>query len=201
MLMLFFCCEDRNYARKAQVVCEDFCKKIIDVLFFEFEIRISDFEFCGGDFSGDNTVGVVVPTINISIDRDMCRAVYVGDSCLFGGADRPLFAAYSAMYRAALDSSDEITKFMLLYNILCSLVKGESQGGVDRLIASVCPGVEVLISPQGCNKRETVFTRLRNEISHHRSGSIFRTERYDVYKVVSVFNKIVKRVIQEYCNA
>lgn len=75
------------------------------------------------------------------------------------------------LYRAALRSESQIEEFMHLYQILMLLLSGgtDKQKFVDDFIRNEEPNVPQ--TPHPDNKwNETVYSRLRNELTHNRLG-------------------------------
>ncbi|KAA5539776.1 hypothetical protein FYK55_23555 [Roseiconus nitratireducens] len=77
---------------------------------------------------------------------------------------------HKQMFRSAIRSGGSTERFMHLYNLMMMLF-GDHQGRVDRFIQQNEPNVALTQSPHlKTGVMETVYTRLRNEISHHRQG-------------------------------
>lgn len=90
---------------------------------------------------------------------------------------------------------DPISKYLSLYSLIGSPGK-ESQKEIDQLILEIDPTVRKTASPKP-NQLETTFTRLRNEIAHHRNNtSIFKT--YDEIKLhLPRFQAIVESIMEK----
>jgi len=94
---------------------------------------------------------------------------------------------------------EPIGKFISLYSLLLSRCK-DSQHSVDKLIVGVEPNIAQSLSPKS-GKPETIFTRLRNELAHHRTGgSVVQTHR-EIQIHSSRFEWIVKVIAQRELNA
>jgi hypothetical protein len=101
---------------------------------------------------------------------------------------------YSA-YRFAINQSDDVTRFMFLYNILLQL-NHDMQPRVETFIRAVMPDVEEYDDPRP-NKtgKETVFTRLRNEVGHARKGTTPEQTRTLIEGYVAALQTLVKTAI------
>ncbi len=79
---------------------------------------------------------------------------------------------YYELFRSALGLNDPLSKFMALYNIVLSICN-DLQEDVDAFVLSVQPGVDrnPPFRPRKSGTQETVYTRLRNQVGHRRSGT------------------------------
>jgi hypothetical protein len=106
---------------------------------------------------------------------------------------------YSA-YRFALNQDDAVTRFMFLYNILLSL-NGDKQKRVEGFIRSEMPGVQQSLSGnpelQAKDVQETIYTRLRNEVSHVRKGTTPDKTKREIHDNVEPFRVLVERAISQ----
>jgi hypothetical protein len=100
-------------------------------------------------------------------------------------------------YRFAINQSDNVTRFMFLYNILKQL-NHDKQPRVDAFIREVMPDVEEYEDPRP-NKtgKETVFTGLRNEVGHAREGTTPEQTRVLIEDQVAAFQTLVKTAISD----
>ena len=89
---------------------------------------------------------------------------------------------------------EPIGRFISLYTLLLSRY-GDSQKKVDMIILSVDPTIAQFRSPHSKNNYETVFTKLRNELSHKRKGINILQTRYDIKFNLERFQRIVKKLI------
>jgi hypothetical protein len=76
--------------------------------------------------------------------------------------DGRLNAGLSRLHRIAQGMPDGIGKFLLLYGAL-QVMHGEKQSKVDEFLLSVRPDTLLV---EGKHRRETVVSRLRNQIAH-----------------------------------
>ena len=90
---------------------------------------------------------------------------------------------------------DDIARFLFLYNMLLQFV-GDRQESVDREIKKVYPDVPMnSVKRNGKIIEETVYTRLRNEVGHKRSGTSFMQTRGGIRANVNKLQDIVKMII------
>jgi hypothetical protein len=104
---------------------------------------------------------------------------------------------YSA-YRFAGNQKDRVACFMFLYNILLQLC-GDVQQDVDKFIRHHDPNVDESLSgePKKAAKgeNETVYTRLRNEVGHWRTGTTPEQTRKEIEDNVTAFQELVRTAI------
>lgn len=82
----------------------------------------------------------------------------------------PAASIHKQMFRSAIRSNGNVERFMHFYNLLMML-HGDHQGRVDAFIRQHEANVSESQSPHHkAGVMETIYTRLRNEISHHRQG-------------------------------
>ena len=97
----------------------------------------------------------------------------------------------------AIGLKEPISKFMCLYNIMLSLCN-DRQKQVDKFIRDIQPGVELSPSPKKPKdeeERETVYTRLRNEIAHSRPGTTIQATRKEIEKNLDGFIRLTREII------
>ncbi|MEZ5582006.1 MAG: hypothetical protein R3F37_03785 [Candidatus Competibacteraceae bacterium] len=97
------------------------------------------------------------------------------------------------LFNFATRQKDPVARFMFLYNILLSLRK-DKQTNVDIFIAQEELGVQQTPSPK-TSKLETIYTRLRNEVSHVRKGAIPQNTKKDITENVGKLQELVKKAI------
>lgn len=73
------------------------------------------------------------------------------------------------LFRSALQSESPVEKYMHLYNILLTLSNDE-QKQVDEFVRDQEPMVFQSPHPKFVGTMETIYSRLRNEFAHKRSG-------------------------------
>ena len=88
---------------------------------------------------------------------------------------------------------EPIGKFLSLYSLVSSLC-GDRQPDIDKLFESVDATIAKSLSPW-TGRPETIFTRLRNELAHHRDG----TSAVETHRSIEVhlqrFEWIVKVIV------
>ncbi len=97
-----------------------------------------------------------------------------------------------SLFRHAISSDDPVVQFMILYLILYEMYRNQS--AVDKHIMEVAPTTPQSISPHTRNP-ETVYTRLRNEITH-RTNVGPEITRAEIIKHLDEFRTIVHRVVK-----
>lgn len=104
--------------------------------------------------------------------------------------DRPHFR----IFRYAICADEPIVQFMMLYLILCDIC--ENQSGVDRYVMEISPNTDQTQSPHS-GRPETIYTKLRNEITHRTNISLELT-RNEIINNISEFKRIVHRAIESH---
>jgi hypothetical protein len=105
-------------------------------------------------------------------------------------------------YLAAIACPDSTGRYMLLYMILSQLCGEGYQHEIDSAIREIEPGVPVFEAPQKENKKpkkETLYTKVRNQIGHKRVG--VEEAKKDAARYVHALQSIVKRMIQKHIEA
>ena len=100
-------------------------------------------------------------------------------------------------YFEALSKPDPIRRFLSLYLILLDISSDgrDSQKAVDDLLLSIDSTLQMSSIPHKKSKFETVFSRLRNELSHKREG-VSKTETItQVHLHIMRFEELVKQVV------
>jgi len=101
---------------------------------------------------------------------------------------------YLSLYRFSAKQRDPLARFMFLYNVLL-LLNGDLQKNVDAFIKSCDPGVPQSPRPDKPTIIETIYTRLRNEISHCRNSVVPEHTTKEIVDNVAAFQLIVKTAI------
>lgn len=98
------------------------------------------------------------------------------------------------MFYDSATITEPIGRFISLYTLMlhyCSDGQKDSQPKVDEAILSIDPTVAQFKSPK-FNRYETIFTRLRNELSHKRDGVDILETHNQVHRNIDRFEQIVK---------
>jgi hypothetical protein len=102
------------------------------------------------------------------------------------------------LFRNALAATDPASKFLGLYQIL-ALLNGDNQDGIDAFILAHQPGTPVTKTKpkhDGSFKDETIYTRLRNEHAHVRTGVSLATTRKKMEDNLSGLVAIVQAAVK-----
>jgi hypothetical protein len=109
------------------------------------------------------------------------------------------------LFRSAMNSSSQTEKFVHLYNVLLMLFD-DKQEDVDVFIVGQEPSVKQTPDPPDSPKRkrkksktdwkETIYTRLRNEMGHPRMGVNLDETKREMADQVHGLIKLVKRAIE-----
>jgi hypothetical protein len=100
------------------------------------------------------------------------------------------------LFRSARLSLSPVEEFMHLYNILLMLFR-DVQPDVDAFIVNENPGVPQTPDPRPhVNRMETVYTRLRNELGHHRVSVNLDNTKAEMSRRVSELASLAKRAIE-----
>lgn len=97
-------------------------------------------------------------------------------------------------YNYSLSITEPIGKFISLYSLLLSIAK-DSQFQLDKLIETVDSNVAKYI-PKG-RRTETIYTRLRNELSHIREGSSIMKTHSEIVLHLPRFEWIIKEILRK----
>lgn len=98
------------------------------------------------------------------------------------------------MFYDSATITEPIGRFISLYTLMlhyCSDEQKDSQAKVDKAILSIDPTVAQFKSPK-FNSYETIFTKLRNELSHKRDGVDILETHNQVRRNNDRFEQIVK---------
>jgi len=110
----------------------------------------------------------------------------------------PHGARYFGLFRSARLSESPVEEFIHLYNLLLMFL-GEDQKAVDVFILREAPGTP--LTPSGNPKAkvgelETIYTRLRNELGHHREGVNLDDTKAEMANRVGELAALTKRAIE-----
>ena len=111
---------------------------------------------------------------------------------------------YSDLFYFALGLTDPLSKFMVLYLIVLTLCE-DNQKKVDQCVLKIQPTVSTnpRHKPLGKSKKEfgetpeTLYTRLRNQVSHVRPETTIETTKSEMEQSLSDFIKVTKEVINQ----
>jgi len=102
-----------------------------------------------------------------------------------------------SLFRLGLNATSPVEKFMILYNILLMLFD-DSQPKVDAFIRGQDPNVPLTPDPRPNHQSrlETVYTRLRNELGHKRSGVSLDRTKEEMTKRANDLANLTKHAIE-----
>jgi hypothetical protein len=98
------------------------------------------------------------------------------------------------LFRSARQSESQTEEFMHLYHIMLILC-GDFQDDVDAWIKAQDPAVPITPTGRG-GKLETVYTRLRNEFGHKRSGVTLDDTKMEMASHLSGLRELARKAIQ-----
>jgi hypothetical protein len=185
---------------EANAIAEDIVASIINRLAFELNRGICQPYMKGSSLPKDASGSSYTVSNSAGILWDVATAtITLGDESRHKLArllEQPLARPdlYSA-YRFAINENDDVARFMFLYNILLQL-NHDKQARVEAFIREVIPDVEEYEDPRS-NKigKETVFTRLRNEVGHARKGTTPEQTRALIEGHVAALQTLVRTAI------
>jgi hypothetical protein len=103
------------------------------------------------------------------------------------------------LFRSARQSVSPVEEFMHLYNILL-MIYNDKQADVDSFIISEDPTVPQTKAPPkkpgALGKMETVYTRLRNELAHKRTGVNLENTKSEMSQRLGGLIRLTKRAIE-----
>jgi len=102
------------------------------------------------------------------------------------------------LFRSALGATDSASKFLALYQIL-ALLNGDNQDKIDKFILDQGKVPVTKTKPQknGTFKDETLYTRLRNEYMHVRSGVTLAATRAEMEANLNDLISLVQTAIKQ----
>jgi hypothetical protein len=109
---------------------------------------------------------------------------------------------YKGLYKAALQNTDSVARFMFLYSILFDVLKAAVQSDVDKYIRSQTgyDSNEDRKSTRNPTKMETIFTWLRNQVGHTQTDSEINQINSLIQTIINNFSNIVKEAISKRAN-
>lgn len=97
-----------------------------------------------------------------------------------------------SLFRYAIRSDEPVVQFMMLYLILYDIHK--TQPAVDKYIIKAAPTTHREPSPH-TGKPETIYTKLRNEITHSTNAGP-ETTRAEIMNHLDEFRRIVHKAVK-----
>jgi hypothetical protein len=133
-------------------------------------------------FGGTGKVG------GFRLSSENIQEVQNAVSRISGLKHKPLIS----LFRHAISTDEPLVQFMIFYLILYEMYR--TQPAVDRYIMNVAPSTPQSISPH-TRKPETIYTKLRNEITHRTSGGLEITKA-EIVNHLDEFRVIVHRAVK-----
>ena len=156
--------------------------EIFDQLSLAFNIRVDQIRMTGHPLTpipgGGGIADFISPMPTLTMEgRGGCRQLLADDiqelqDILAKSVLLPNTTVLVALYRSALGTDDPVAKFLILYLILYEVSGNDSQKKVDALIRKYAPSTATdqrpWVDKNGLQQlaKETIYTRLRNEITH-----------------------------------
>ncbi|HLN30053.1 MAG TPA: methylamine utilization protein MauJ [Gemmataceae bacterium] len=113
---------------------------------------------------------------------------------------RPNRQDYEELYRVAMQAVDNVDRYMSLYRILsllCPNPKGkEKQQYVDLFIEQQTTELRTHARPDMAHIKETIYSKLRNEVGHARHGVDLAHTRHEMDTRVYELAKIARKAIE-----
>jgi hypothetical protein len=97
-------------------------------------------------------------------------------------------------YRFAGFQNDPVARFMFFYNILLQL-HNDSQKQIDDFIRKEMTNIPQSPRPDKPRLIETIYTRLRNEVGHTRTGATSEQTSKEIKENVMGLQTLVKAAI------
>jgi hypothetical protein len=183
-----------------QASLNELAHSFADKISFEFDAAIEEPCFRGGSINTVDENGrhltILADTIMISCKVD---AVLSPGPSRIEQLKKILITdpntrdVYISMFRFAISQSDPVLRFMFLYYILLT-INNDKQREVDKFIIHENPGTPQTKSPKH-GRPETIYTRLRNELGHPRTGVNLQNTYIEIRNNVSIFQSLVKKAI------
>ncbi len=183
----------------AEAIADGILPSIVNRLAFYRNTRVGDPYFTGGSLPKDTSGSSYTVTGTVRIRGNSAMAVDTPSATERREIARLLEEPYThnelySAYRFASNQSDAVARFMFFYNVLLQL-HNDNQGHVDTFIRQEEPNVPQSTSPHKPSVMETVYTRLRNEVSHRRTKTTPEQTRTEIEGNVAALQQLVKTAI------
>jgi len=178
---------------------------IFDLLCLVLETKISEVRFTGHGLTprqGEGSIAhIVLPSIQfcgtgrssgMELSSEKVSEIQTQISNITVLKENPLIR----IYRYAICNDEPIVQFMMLYLILYEIYKNQS--AIDKYIMETSPNTVQTPSPLN-DKFETIYTKLRNEITHRTNISHEQT-RNEIINTLSEFKEITHKAINSQTN-
>jgi hypothetical protein len=185
----------------ARLIAQDNMRLIVNRLIFEFDCSIENLQLRGLSLPqrGNGSLQItVVDHIKVyaygtvgPLKPGMDRLQEVADKLKQPETDADFLID---QYRIAVSQRDEVTRFLFLYHILL-FINQDKQRAVDQMIVGIEPTIIQSPSPRYPDQYETIFTRLRNELGHHRPNTSVEVTKGEIRENVGLLQSITKKAI------
>jgi hypothetical protein len=175
---------------------------VVDMLSFTLNTKVGEMKVVGYGLTprpGEASIGhLLIPPPKVSmtgktggfkLSRENIREIQDGLLRMSSLKNKPLVR----LFRFAISDNHPVVQFMMLYLILSEIHK--NQPGVDRYILKVAPTTPQSLSPYTKNL-ETIYTRLRNEITH-RTNVGLKTTMAEIISKLDEFKQIVHMALKQ----
>ena len=175
---------------------------ILDMLSLTLNTKISEMRVVGYNLvprPGEGSIAhILLPLLKVTatcisgclkLSSDDIEAIQNGLLRMSNLKYKPLIR----LFRYAISTDEPVVQFMLLYLILYEIRK--KQSALDRYIMKVAPTTPQSASPH-TGKPETIYTKLRNEITH-RSNVGHETTRAQIINHLYKFRAIVLTALKK----
>ncbi|WP_374148935.1 methylamine utilization protein MauJ [Priestia megaterium] len=116
------------------------------------------------------------------------------------------FEPYKRLYRAAMRNKDDVARFMFLYSLLYQVLDVSAQWKIDEYIRSESckrwyreeEDMQSTRYPTNSDKKETIYTWLRNQVGHTQSNSQIKSVAGIIQVKVNELSCILKQAINEH---
>lgn len=181
---------------------------IFDQLSFAFKIKIDQIRMTGHSLmpmpGGGGSAYLILPMMIAAAEgRGGGRQLSADDVQALQAnlaKPHPLPNPLVALYRSALGADDPVVKFLMLYLILYELSGNRTQSRVENLIQKYAPSTVMnrsLRTDKSERERgikETIYTRLRNEITHRIAANPEETRR-EILSNLDAFQTIIHQAL------
>lgn len=181
--------------------CLRLCQKIRTNISFKLQSKIGEVEYRSGEIrDGNNSsieINIKLPHLQLSgrmtttFGTATCKSLQHFVVQYHESNSVPM-----TLYVKTFDINDPMSKFMILY-LTMAILHGDNQANIDNFIIKIAPDTKLYDSPLSKVKQETIYTKLRNEIAHHRNGVNIQSTITQIEDVLIDFADIVRRGILE----